>query len=186
VSRDGVCSETQTETKTPISRSIMSKPFKLLFLCTGNSARSIFAESIGRALACGQFEVHSAGSDPKPAPNPIALKVLAEKFRYPIDDLRSKSWEEFRDTKLDFVITLCDSAKETCPVWSGQPILAHWGSPDPADYEGTDEERETFFWKVAQQIRRRTELFFSLPFEKLDALRLDAATKHIGTIETAV
>jgi len=110
----------------------MSKPFKLLFVCTGNSARSIFAESIGRALACGQFEVDSAGSDPKPAPNPIALKVLEEKFRNPVHDLRSKSWEEFADTEFDVVITLCDKAKETCPVSPGQPILAHWESPDRA------------------------------------------------------
>lgn len=164
----------------------MSKPFKLLFLCTGNSARSIFAESIGRALAGGRFEVHSAGSDPKPSPNPIAIKVLEERFGFPVDDLRSKSWEEFHGTEFDFVITLCDNAKESCPVWPGQPILAHWGSPDPADFEGVEEERETYFWKVAQQIKRRIELFFSLPFEKLDALRLDTATKHIGTVETAV
>jgi len=162
----------------------MTKPFKILFLCTGNSARSIFAEFIAQGLSNGRFEVHSAGSDPKPAPHPMALKVLREKFRYSLEDARSKSWEEFRDVEFDFVITLCDNAKESCPVWPGQPILAHWGSPDPAAFEGTDEAKETYFWKVAQQIRRRIELFFSLPFEKLDALRLDAATKDIGQKET--
>ena len=162
----------------------MTKPFKILFLCTGNSARSIFAEFIARALSGGRFEVSSAGSDPKPAPHPTALKTLQEKFGYSVDDARSKSWEEFREVEFDFVITLCDNAKEACPVWPGQPIIAHWGSPDPAEFEGSDDAKETYFWKVAQQIRRRIDLFFSLPFEKLDALRLEAATKDIGQKET--
>jgi arsenate reductase len=93
---------------------------------------------------------------------------------------RSKSRDEFRGVNFDFVITLCDSAQETCPVWPGQPVLAHWGSPDPAEATGTDAEKEKFFWNVAQQIKRRLELFCSLPFEKLDALRLETAVREIG------
>jgi len=162
----------------------MIQPFKILFLCTGNSARSIFAEYLGRSLGQGRFEVHSAGSSPKASPHPLAIKVLREHFALSVDDARSKSWEEFRDTKFDFVITLCDNAKENCPVWPGQPVIAHWGSPDPADVSGP--QAEYVFWKVAQQIKRRLDLFFSLPFDKLDALRLEAATKEIGLKETTL
>lgn len=162
----------------------MIQPFKILFLCTGNSARSIFAEYLGRSLGQGRFEVHSAGSSPKASPHPLAIKVLREHFALSVDDARSKSWEEFRNTKFDFVITLCDNAKETCPVWPGQPVIAHWGSPDPADVSGP--QAEDVFWKVAQQIKRRLDLFFSLPFDKLDALRLEAATKEIGLKETTL
>ena len=156
------------------------KPFKLLFLCTGNSARSILAEYLAKNLAGGKFDVVSAGSDPKSAPNPFALKVLKDRFRIDASGARSKSWREFDGVEFDFVITLCDNAKETCPVWPGQPIIAHWGSPDPADITGTDDEKENAFWQVAQQIKRRLELFASLPFEKLDALRLETATRDIG------
>jgi arsenate reductase len=157
-----------------------SRPFKLLFLCTGNSARSILAEYLAKNIAGAKFEIFSAGSDPKPAPNPLALKILNERFRLDASGARSKSWQEFDGVKFDFVITLCDNAKENCPVWPGQPIIAHWGSPDPADASGTEEERENAFWQVAQQIKRRIELFASLPFEKLDALRLEKATRDIG------
>lgn len=156
------------------------RPFKLLFLCTGNSARSILAEYLAKNIAGAKFEIFSAGSDPKPAPNPLALKILNERFRLDASGARSKSWQEFDGVKFDFVITLCDNAKENCPVWPGQPIIAHWGSPDPADATGTEEERENAFWQVAQQIKRRIELFASLPFEKLDALRLEKATREIG------
>lgn len=157
------------------------RPFKLLFLCTGNSARSILAEYLAQNIAGAKFEIFSAGSDPKPAPHPLALKVLEEKFHLDASGARSKSWREFDGVEFDFVITLCDNAKENCPVWPGQPIIAHWGSPDPADASGTEEERENAFWQVAQQIKRRIELFTSLPFEKLDALRLEKATRDIGT-----
>ena len=160
----------------------MTQPprFKLLFLCTGNSARSILAEYLGKSLAGAKFDFVSAGSDPKPAPHPLALKVLQERFRLDTTGARSKSWKEFDGVEFDFVITLCDNAKENCPVWPGQPIIAHWGSPDPAEALGTDEEKERTFWQVAQQIKRRLELFTSLPFEKLDALRLEKATRDIG------
>lgn len=156
------------------------KPFKLLFLCTGNSARSILAEYLAKNLAGGKFDVVSAGSNPKSAPHPFALKVLKDRFCIDASEARSKSWREFDGIEFDFVITLCDNARETCPVWPGQPIIAHWGSPDPAEVTGTPEEKEMAFWQVAQQIKRRFELFASLPFEKLDALRLETATREIG------
>jgi len=154
--------------------------FKLLFLCTGNSARSIMAEYLVKRYGSEKFDVVSAGSSPKASPHPLALKTLKGHFNIDATDARSKSWEEFKGVEFDFVITLCDNAKESCPVWPGQPVIAHWGSPDPADAEGTEEEKEKAFWTVAQQIKRRLELFWSLPFEKLDMLRLEHATKEIG------
>jgi len=161
-----------------------TKPkFKLLFLCTGNSARSILAEFLLRKIAPLKFEVFSAGASPKPAPHPQALAVLRDQYKLDVTSARSKSWNEFEGIEFDFVITLCDNAKETCPVWPGQPILAHWPSPDPAEVKGTDEAKAKVFWQVAQQIQRRLELLASLPFEKLDALKLAAATKEIGQRE---
>ena len=156
------------------------KPFQLLFLCTGNSARSILAEYLAKNLAGGTFDVVSAGSNPQSAPHPVARKVLKDRFGIDASEARSKSWREFDGIEFDFVITLCDTARETCPVWPGQPIIAHWGSPDPAEVTGTAEEKEMAFWQVAQEIKRRFELFASLPFEKLDALRLETATREIG------
>jgi protein-tyrosine-phosphatase len=158
-------------------------PFHVLFLCTGNSARSILAEFLLRRLDPVRFDVVSAGSTPKPAPHPLALQILENRFRVDVHTARSKSWDEFRDRDFDFVITLCDDAKETCPVWPGQPVLAHWPSPDPAAVTGSPEDQERAFWLVAAQIQRRLELFASLPFEKLDALRLALATRDIGTQE---
>ena len=161
-----------------------NKPrFKILFLCTGNSARSIFAEYLLKEIAPVRFETYSAGASPKPAPHPLALEILREDFKIDASDAYSKSWEEFKDAQFDFVITLCDNARETCPVWPGQPIVAHWSSPDPAAVEGSNAEKRRAFWQVAQQIKRRLELLASLPFEKLDALRLEAATKEIGVRE---
>ena len=157
--------------------------FKILFLCTGNSARSIFAESLLKEIAPVRFESYSAGASPKPAPHPLALEILSEDFKIVASDAYSKSWEEFKDAQFDFVITLCDNARETCPVWPGQPIVAHWSSPDPAAVEGSAAEKRRAFWQVAQQIKRRLELLASLQFEKLDALRLEAATKEIGVRE---
>jgi arsenate reductase len=157
--------------------------FKILFLCTGNSARSIFAEYLLKKIAPTRFETYSAGANPKPAPHPMALEILRKHFKIDVSDAYSKSWTHFEDITFDFVITLCDDARETCPVWPGQPILAHWSSPDPAAVEGSTETRFRAFWLVAQQIHRRLELLTSLPFGKLDALRLEAATKEIGTRE---
>jgi len=157
--------------------------FKTLFLCTGNSARSIMAEFIMKKIAPDKFEVVSAGASPKPAPHPMALAVLRDHYQLDVSSARSKSWNEFDGVAFDFVITLCDNARETCPLWPGQPIIAHWPSPDPAECEGTGEARLNVFWQVARQIHRRLELLASLPFEKLDLLRLDAATKEIGQRE---
>lgn len=157
--------------------------FKILFLCTGNSARSIFAEYLLKKIAPTRFESYSAGANPKPAPHPIALEILREDFKIDVSDARSKSWTEFENIPFDFVVTLCDNARETCPIWPGQPILAHWSSPDPAAVEGSSEAQFKAFWLVAQHVHRRLELLASLPFDKLDALRLEAATKEIGTRE---
>jgi arsenate reductase (thioredoxin) len=157
--------------------------FKILFLCTGNSARSIFAEYLIKKIAPTRFESYSAGSKPKPAPHPLALQILREDFKIDVSDAYSKSWTDFEDVAFDFVITLCDDARETCPVWPGQPIIAHWSSPDPSLVAGSEQEEFRAFWLVAQQINRRLELLAALPFGKLDSLRLEAATREIGTRE---
>lgn len=161
----------------------MSEPYKLLFLCTGNSARSIFGEYLLRRLEGSRFAVYSAGAFPTGRVNPWAVKVLKDCFHIDASDARSKSWEEFEDVEFDFVITVCDNARETCPVWPGQPIVAHWSSPDPAAVEGSDEEKYRAFKEVAFQINRRLQLFTSLPLEKLDRLKLAALTSEIGTKE---
>jgi arsenate reductase (thioredoxin) len=162
----------------------MSKPYKLLFLCTGNSARSIFGEYLLRRLGASGFDVYSAGSFPTGRVNPLAIRVLKDCFHIDASAARSKSWEEFTGVEFDFVITVCDNARETCPVWPGQPIVAHWSSPDPAAVEGSDEEKYRAFKEVAFQINRRLQLFTSLPLEKLDRLKLAALTRDIGNKET--
>jgi protein-tyrosine-phosphatase len=156
------------------------KPFQVLFLCTGNTARSILAEYLLRRFGEGRFESLSAGASPKGEVNPYALRVLKEVYGLAANEARSKSWQEFRDAKLDFVITLCDSARETCPTFPGRPITAHWGSPDPAAFVGDDQATFDFFAKVALQIKWRIELFCSLQFAELDRLRLEQATREIG------
>lgn len=162
----------------------MSEPFRLLFLCTGNSARSIFGEYLLRRLGGSRFAVYSAGAFPTGKVNPFALQVLKDCFQIEASEARSKSWEEFKDIQFDFVITVCDNARETCPIWPGQPIVAHWSSPDPAAVEGSYEEKYRAFKEVAFQINRRLQLFTSLPLEKLDRLKLAALTSEIGTKET--
>lgn len=154
--------------------------FKTLFLCTGNSARSILAEFLLRRFGGGLFEVYSAGVDPRPEPHPLALATLRENFQIDVSSAFSKSLDEFRDTHFDFIITLCDDARETCPVWPGHPITAHWATVDPSRILGGEEAMRSAFWQVAEQIRHRIELFASLPFDKLDALRLAAETHAIG------
>jgi arsenate reductase len=158
----------------------MSEPYKILFLCTGNSARSIFGEYILRRLGGSRFEVYSAGAFPTGKVNPFAVRVLKDSFNIDASEARSKSSEEFKDIQFDFVITVCDNARETCPVWPGQPIVAHWSSPDPAAVEGSDEEKYQAFREVAFQINRRLELFTSLPLEKLDRSKIAALTSEIG------
>lgn len=162
----------------------MSEPYKFLFLCTGNSARSIFGEYLLRRLGGPRFQVYSAGASPTGVVNAFAIQVLKDCFNIDASAARSKSWEEFKDVQFDFVITVCDNARETCPIWPGQPIVAHWSSPDPAAVEGSDEEKYRAFKEVAFQINRRLQLFTSLPLEKLDRLKLAALTSEIGNKET--
>ncbi len=159
------------------------KPFKILFLCTGNSARSILGEYLIRKLGKGLFESYSAGADPRPQVNPYAMRVLQESFKIDASAARPKSWDVYQGVVFDFVITVCDHAKETCPVWPGQPITAHWSSPDPAEFDGSEEETYRYFWKIAHQIYRRVDLLCNLPIDKLDRLRLEYATRKIGDQE---
>lgn len=156
------------------------KPFRMLFLCTGNSARSILAEYLARQVAPHRMISCSAGSDPKGEVHPMTIRVLKEVFQIDASDARSKSWDEFQGQDFDFVVTVCDHARETCPLWPGQPIVCHWGSLDPAAAKGTEEEIFASFRNVAFEIRRRLELFASLPFDKLDRLRLESLAKAIG------
>ena len=158
-----------------------SNPYKFLFLCTGNSARSIFGEYLLRRLGGSRFQVFSAGSFPTGIVNPLAVQVLKDVYNIDASEARSKSWEEFKDVEFDFVVTVCDNARESCPLWPGQPIVAHWGSPDPAAVEGSDSEKYRAFKEVAFEINRRLQLFTSLPLDKLDRLKLAAATQEIGS-----
>lgn len=156
------------------------EPMRVLFLCTGNSARSIFAEYLLRRIGQGRFEVYSAGSEPTGVVNPYAIEVLADSYKLDVTDARSKSWDAYEDLEFDFVITVCDNARESCPIWPGQPIIAHWGIPDPALATGTHQEILRQFRNAAMQLQRRIELFCSLPFEKLDRLRLEKLIDDIG------
>src|SRR5687768_12869103 len=157
-----------------------TRPYKFLFLCTGNSARSILGEYLLKQMGGSRFEVFSTGSFPTGKVNPFAIQILKDVYNIDASEARSKSWEEFRGVEFDFVITVCGNARESCPVWPGQPIVAHWGSPDPAAIEGSNEEKYRAFRDVAFQLHRRLQLFTSLPLEKLDRLKLLAATREIG------
>lgn len=139
----------------------MSEPYKFLFLCTGNSARSIFGEYLLRRFGGPRFQVFSAGASPTGTVNPFAIRVLRDCYNIDASAARSKSWEEFKDVQFDFVITVCDNARETCPVWPGQPIVAHWSIPDPAAVEGSDEEKYRAFRDVASQINSRLAALLS-------------------------
>ena len=157
--------------------------YKFLFLCTGNSARSIFGEYLLKRLGGSRFQVYSAGAFPTGKVNPFAIQVLKDCFNIDASDARSKSMDEFSDVQFDFVITVCDNARETCPIWPGQPIVAHWSSPDPAAVEGSDDAKYRAFKEVAFQINRRLQLFTALPLEKLDRLTLTTLTQEIGDKE---
>ena len=152
-----------------------SKAYHVLFVCTGNSARSIMAESILQRLGQGRFKAHSAGSHPSGAVNAYAIELL-KRFNYPTADLRSKDWQEFARPgapPLDFVFTVCDQAAgEVCPVWAGQPITAHWGFPDPAAFEGSEVEQRALFADVFRQIETRIKIFVALPVERLSRLAI--------------
>jgi arsenate reductase len=161
----------------------MSSLYNVLFLCTGNSARSIFGEAILNHRGAPKFRGYSAGSRPVGAVNPFALRQLAA-AKLPTEGLRSKSWEEFAPPgapQMDFVFTVCDSAaRETCPVWPGQPITAHWSIPDPAAMQGTSEETERAFRDAFFTLERRIELFLSLPHASLDAMTMKSKCDEIG------
>lgn len=160
--------------------------FNVLFLCTGNTARSIMAEVMLNAMGQGRFKAYSAGSHPKGAVNPYALELL-ERNRLPTDGLRSKDWAEFARPgapALDFVFTVCDSAAaEVCPAWPGQPMTAHWGIPDPAAVEGSDEAKRKAFFTAYNQLHHRLSIFVSLPMDKLDRLTLQRRLDEIGKSE---
>jgi protein-tyrosine-phosphatase len=157
--------------------------YNVLFLCTGNSARSILAESLLNQFGKERFRGYSAGSHPAGRVNPFALELLT-KNRFPVDALRSKSWDEFarpEAPRFDFVITVCDNAAgEVCPVWPGQPMTAHWGIPDPAAVEGSDETKRRAFVQAMEQLQRRISMFVNLPFATLDGMRLEQAVREIG------
>jgi len=165
----------------------MSGPsYNVLFLCTGNSARSILAEAILRKEGAGRFVAFSAGSLPKGEVNPFAIKALAA-HEYPTDGLRSKSWNEFAEVGapgMDFVFTVCDQAAgEACPLWPGQPITAHWGIEDPAAVEGGDIEKERAFERAFRFLRNRIGAFVALPLESIDRMVLGTRLKEIGAME---
>jgi arsenate reductase len=164
---------------------VTDRKLEVLFLCTGNSARSILAEAMMNNLSVskGRFHARSAGSHPKGRVNPFALELLRQ-TRVSTAGLRSKSWDEFAKPgapAMDFVITVCDQAAgEQCPFWPGQPVTAHWGMPDPAAVEGSEDQKRRAFSDTANMLRRRIELFASLPLEKLDRLALQAKVREIG------
>ncbi|MFM2057723.1 MAG: hypothetical protein RLY71_2108 [Pseudomonadota bacterium] len=159
------------------------RPRHVLFICTGNSARSILAEAMLRHLGGNRFVAHSAGSHPTGAVNPLTLDALAH-LKQPTTGLRSKSWDEFAAPgapALDFVFTVCDQAAgEVCPHWPGQPISAHWGVPDPAAAEGSDAQRLQKFVDAALTLKRRIDLMLALPIDKLDAMALTHELRSIG------
>ena len=163
-------------------------PYNILFICTGNSARSILAEGITNSLGQGRFKAYSAGSHPKGEPHPLALKRL-EAMHIATTGMRSKSWEEFAGPDappLHFVFTVCDQAAgEVCPVWPGQPMTAHWGIEDPAAVEGTDLEKERAFVLALRYLKNRINIFGSLPIRSLDEVALGNRLRDIGRMEGA-
>lgn len=157
--------------------------YKALFLCTGNSARSILAEAILNREGKGRFKAYSAGSNPAGKVHPYSLDLL-KSMDHPIENLRSKNWDEFSGTdapKLDFVFTVCDNAAgETCPVWLGQPMTAHWGIPDPAAVTGSEAEKRAAFTEAYRMMFNRISLFLALPLESIDKMSLQNRLKEIG------
>ena len=162
-----------------------NRTLNVLFLCTGNSARSIMAEVMLNSMGQGRFKAYSAGSHPKGAVNPLAVELL-QKNRLPTEDLRSKGWEEFSQSGapvMDFVITVCDQAAgEVCPIWPGQPMNAHWGIEDPAAAQGSNEEKRKAFFTAYNRLRNRLSIFTSLPMSKLDRLSLQRRLDDIGKL----
>ena len=163
-----------------------NREFNVLFLCTGNSARSVMAECAIERWGKGRFHGFSAGSHPKPEIHPTALQLLKE-LNYETSGLRSKSWDEFArpdSPPLDFVFTVCDqAAAEPCPVWPGQPITAHWGAADPAAFAGTDQEQRRFFYRIYTELENRIKIFTSLPVDSLDRFALEQRVREIGKLK---
>ena len=163
-----------------------NREYNVLFLCTGNSARSVMAECAINRWGKGKFKGFSAGSHPKGAIHPLTLELLKE-LNYETKGLRSKSWDEFAapdSVPLDFVFTVCDqAAAEECPLWPGQPITAHWGVADPAAFVGTDDEKRRFFFRVYRELENRIKIFSSLRIEGLDSFALQQRVKEIGKVK---
>jgi arsenate reductase (thioredoxin) len=157
--------------------------YNALFICTGNSARSILAEGLLNGLGKGRFHAYSAGSHPKGEVHPLALATL-ERLRLPTAGYRSKRWDEFvtpAAPRFDFIFTVCDNAAgEACPLWPGTPVTAHWGVPDPAAVEGSEEQQQKAFLDAAVTLRRRIDLFLSLPLQRLDSMSLQRELRDIG------
>lgn len=164
------------------------KIYNVLFLCTGNTARSILAEGILARDGHGKFRAYSAGSQPKGMVNPFAIKVL-QNFGYSTEGLSSKSWDVFASSdapKMDFIFTVCDNAAgEACPLWPGQPMTAHWGIADPASVEGTDLDKERAFIEAFRFMRNRIQAFISLPMSAIDKMALKQELSTIGLMEGA-
>jgi protein-tyrosine-phosphatase len=167
---------------------VTNRIYNVLFLCTGNSARSILAESVLTKDGSGRFRAFSAGSQPKGVVNAFALKVLRS-FDYPAEGFRSKSWEEFARPDapvMDFVFTVCDNAAgESCPVWPGQPMTAHWGIEDPAAVEGPDIQKEAAFVAAFRYLKNRISVFAALPIASLDRMTLGSKLVEIGQLQGA-
>lgn len=165
------------------SAEALHKPLNVLFVCSHNSVRSILAEGLLNGIGKGRFRAFSAGSHPAPGPNPLALETLQQQH-LPTEEMRSKGWDEFAmegAPVMDFVITLCDrAAREVGPVWPGQPVTAHWGVEDPAQFQGSEEDRRRRFVLVAGILRRRIELFVSLPLSTLSRMALERKVGDIG------
>jgi arsenate reductase len=161
----------------------MQKPYNILVLCTGNSARSILAEALFNTLGAGRFKAYSAGSHPSGRVNPFAIEQVRA-LGYPVENLRSKSWDEFAQPgtpQMDFIVTVCDNAAgEACPLWPGRPVTAHWGFPDPAAVVGTDEQKRAAFAQTLREIRTRVQLFLSLSLDTLDRMAIENRMSDLG------
>jgi arsenate reductase len=159
--------------------------YNVLFICTGNSARSILAEAIMNQLGGGNFKAYSAGSQPRGEVHPLTIETLSER-KFDVSTLRSKSWDEFAQAdapQMDFIFTVCDNAGgEVCPLWPGHPVTAHWGFPDPAAVEGSIEVKRAAFAKTFREISQRLRIFLNLPFDKLDRMSL---VKHLNEMGEA-
>lgn len=161
------------------------KTYNILFLCTHNSARSVIGEALASTQTNGKFIGYSAGSTPGTSVNPFAREIAVD-LGYPVDKLRSKSWDEFAlpdSPKMDFIITVCDNAAgEVCPVWIGNPVTAHWGFPDPSQVEGSDEDKRKAFKDVMLGLRKRIQLLADLPLDRLDQMSIQAKVMELAKV----